>query len=453
MPADHVQLVSGWYHRLDPRSVLDLSRVDSPDRELYVELDAWVSAGMMHQLRGPPVVTSMSRSIRLAANAHPAQSAHLFSGFRGTGKTTELSRLTAQLQDDQFTVLRVSARKYHHLTAALSLEELAVVLAAGIGEAALETLGDARLPALAKQGVWERISTSLSGFVENSKVSFTFAGIQLKPALYRGQGLKAQLEQVLRDRPDQTREFLHGFVSDIAASIHPRQLVIVVDDLEKYDVPSDQVVEVYTQMQELFFAGADLLRLPSCHVVYTVPPYVALLNRSLAEKYDGNLYLLPSVKIRSRPPEHEDFLPGLAALERLIAERVDLDALFGSARKACMRHLLLASGGNLRDLFTLVRGPVSAALDVGLPVGEADVEQSVQRHAAQFRLTRSPYELIRDVRRRGDLIDVGDGRQAGFADALDQRLLLCYWNGDFWYDAHPLIEPQLDAAARFEDDP
>ncbi len=446
MIEDHFQLISRWYQQLDPLRTLDLSRPDSPDRALYIELDAWEYEGQRNQLRGPPAIPSMVRAIRLAGGSKVARSTHLFSGFRGTGKTTELSRVAELLRAHGFTVLRVSARKYHHLSAALSLEELAVLLAAGIGEAAMETLGEAQLPSLAKQGVWERIGGSLQRLFSESQVSLNFAGVQLKPALYRGEGLKTQLDRVLRDRPDKTREFLHSFVSDIAASVHPRQLVILVDDLEKYDVPTERVASVYTQMQELFFAGADLLKLPSCHVVYTVPPYVALLNRAIKEKYDGNLYLLPSVKVRERPPGHAAFVPGLAALEALIAQRVDLDALFGAERAQCMQRVIVASGGNLRDLFGVMRGPVQAALDIGLPVGLEQVEYSIQLHAAHFRLTQEPYELVRDVRRRGDLLGVDQSRQRGFADALDQRLLLCYWNGDFWYDAHPLIEAQLDAA-------
>lgn len=105
----------------------------------------------------------MLQAIRLAADKSQAASTHLFSGFRGTGKTTELGRLAELLGElHDFTVLRVSARKYHHLSAALSAEELAVLLAAGIGEAAIETVGESQLPKLASQGVWERLSNRSS---------------------------------------------------------------------------------------------------------------------------------------------------------------------------------------------------------------------------------------------------------------------------------------------------
>ena len=440
MSDDHLQLIARWYQRLDPDRAF-------ADGGLYVDLDHFDCDGRPLHLRGPAPVTAMLELIRLASVGMPTQSTHLFSGFRGTGKTTELGRLATWLEAYGFTVLRVSARKYHHLTTALSREELAILLAAGIGEAALEVLGEGALGQLAKQGVWEKLSGGLEKLFKESELTFEFGPAKLKPALYRGEGLKIQLEQALRDRPDRTRELLHGLVHDITAAIHPRQIVVLVDDLEKFDVPTTRVVEVYTQMQELFFASADLFELPGCHVVYTVPPYVALLNRSIKEKYAGNLHLLPCVKVRSRPPTHEPYAPGIAALTRLIEQRVDLDALLGPHRDDCMRRLVIASGGNLRDLLSLVRDCVRPALDAGLPVGPDIVEQAIQLHAAHFRLTREPFELIRDIRVRGDLLDVDEARQRGFADALDQRLLLCYWNGDFWYDAHPMIEAQLDAVA------
>ncbi len=445
MPDEHFKLVSRWHQNLDPRRVIDLSQEDGRDKQLYVELDAWRHEGQTWNLRGPPAVVSMFRAIRLAADEPEAASAHLFSGFRGTGKTTELSRLTELLREKNFTVLRVSARKYHNLSRALSPEEFAVLLAAGIGEAALELVGETQLVELRKRGVWERISGSLKTLFSKSELVFKFGVADLKPALFQGAGLKQNLGELLGDRPDQTQAFLHDFVRDITEALHPRQLVVLVDDLEKYDVPTDRVAAVYEDMKEIFFSASTLLKLP-CHVVYTVPPYVALLNRSIKDKYDGNLYLLPSVKLRSRPPERLPFAPGISAYEALLAQRVDLDRLFGDQRERCLERLIVASGGNLRDLFSLLRGPVKAALDQELPVGLAEAEASIRLHAGHFRLTREPYELVRDIRRRGVLLDVDTQRQRGFADALDQRLLLCYWNGDFWYDSHPLIEPQLDDA-------
>lgn len=198
-------------------------------------------------------------------------------------------------------------------------------------------------------------------------------------------------------------------------------------------------------MAQLFFHSPDILKLPLCHTIYTIPPYLAFINPGIAEVYDGRLHVLPSVKLRSRPPQREPYQPGIDALEAVIAERVDLDALFGEQRKDCVTRLIRASGGNLRDLFVLLTGPIMAAVDDGLPVGLAHVERTIQKQAGPRRmLLKGPFEILSEVREHGDLTSIGDGRLGDFAAAMDQHLLLCHWNGDFWYDVHPIIESSLD---------
>lgn len=443
---DNLTLLRRWYRRLDPQRALDLTHEGGDDNELYVGLDAWTFEAKVHALRGPAAVASILRNIRISANDFEARSTHLFAGFRGTGKTTELSRLTRDLRaTGGYSVLQVSARDYHHLSDSLSIEELAVLLVAGIGEAALETLGEAQLPTLAKVGVWPRISELLSGIFKESGLSLRFGPVELKPALRQGAGLKVDLRQALHDRPHRLREFLHEFVSEIAAAIRPRRLVILIDDLEKYDVPGDRVVDVYQEMADLFFHSADVLKLPNCHVIYTVPPYLAFANRAISSAYDGRLHILPSIKVRARPPEHTPFEPGLAALHALVAERIDLDQLFGEAREMCLRRLVLASGGNLRDLFNMLRDVVELALDAELPVGGAEVDVTVERHAAHrtLMLVQDEFELLVDVSAHGDLSRLRHDRRRAFAQAMDQQLLLAYWNGSVWYDTHPLVEREL----------
>ncbi len=439
-PETGLQQIQRWHRQLDPQRALN-----STEDDRYVALDAWEYEGSTYALRGPAPVTSILRILRMTADQPGAASAHLFAGFRGTGKTTELSRLTRELREHGgFTVLAFSAREYHHLSDSLSIEELAVILAAGIGEAAMNVIGEAQLATFATEGVWNRISRVLSGLFTESGLELRFGPVALKPALRQGEGLKADLRTALRDRPDRLQQFLHEFVGSIASAIYPRQLVVLVDDLEKYDARWDRVDAVYRETADLFLHFPHILKIPQCHVIYTVPPYLALINRAISGAYDGRLHILPSIKIRSPPPEHTPHEPGIAALREVVAERVDLDLLFGSAADACIRRLTFASGGNLRDLFNILREPLEAALDLGLPIAIEQVDLAIQRHAAHRMLFQTEFELLLDVRRRGNLTDVDDEQRGGFAQAMDQQLMLCYWNGKLWYDAHRLVEPQLD---------
>ena len=92
--ADRLALLSRWRRRLDPSHALDLGP-DSEDSKLYVDLDAWVHDGERQALRGPSTIVDIVRDLRLSNNGFAESSTHLFSGFRGTGKTTETQPTSA----------------------------------------------------------------------------------------------------------------------------------------------------------------------------------------------------------------------------------------------------------------------------------------------------------------------------------------------------------------------
>ncbi len=444
-------LLATWYGQLDP-GPLDVAK-SATDRALYVDLDGWVdAAGEARGLRGPAAVEQILDTIRLAARQPAPSSTHLFAGFPGTGKSTELSRLARELSGQRrspgFSVLRVNARRYHGLDRALSVEEMAILLAAGIGEAALETLGGNDLPALRKTGVWETIYSRIQKALADSSTTFKLGVADIKPALFRGSvSLRDRLREAMGEKAhDKLKELLHGLVQEIAVAVHPRQLVVLVDDLEKYTVSTLNVADVYQQMADLFFHNAALLKLPNCHTIYTIPPYLAFINQGIAGVFDNLLHLLPSVKVQGRPPERAPNPGGIQALTKMMGTRVDLDQLFGAARDECMHRVVIASGGHLRDLANLLKRVVQLAMRRPLPLGVREVDAAIEQHGAARTLLKDDLEILLDVSQHGDLGNVETERLGAFAGAMDQQLILCFWNGEFWYDAHPLIAHKLERA-------
>lgn len=453
MPTDdQEELLATWYGRLDP-GPLDVAESEQ-DRARYVDLDGWRAPdGQVRGLRGPAVVEKILDTIRLTARQPAPGSTHLFAGFPGTGKTTELGRLTRELgapgRSPGFSVLRVSARRYHRLDRALSIEEMTVLLMAGIGEAALETLDEAALPRLQKaQSVWDSVHARIKKVLGDSAVTFKLGIADIKPALFGGgTSLRDQLRAALGEKADEKlRELLHGLVLEIATAIHPRQLVVMVDDLEKYTVSTPNVAEVYQAMADLFFHNAALFKLPLCHTIYTVPPYLAFLNQGIEGVFDDLLHLLPSVKVHGRPPERHPYPPGIDALTRIISTRVDLDLLFGTDREACMEQLVIASGGHIRDLASIMKRVVRIALRETLPLGLHDVRNAIIQHGAARTLLKDDLDILLEVSKHGDLGRVETQRLGACAGAMDQQLILCYWNGEFWYDAHPIIAGKVEKA-------
>lgn len=431
--------LAAWYAACDPDG--DPINPGDPADQRYVPLDAWSDPHLSAPvaLRGPSAAHHIARDIRLRARGpHPA-SAQLFSGFRGSGKSTELARVRAELSKD-FTVLSFRADLYHHMSEAMSPEELALVLVAGIGEQAEAVLG----AALPKAGVWDRIWSFLQQEVTVTELNLSGGPLEVKALLKSGSDFRARLASLLRNKPDRLRAFVHDSVQQVVAAA-PKPLVVLADGLEKYYAPTDRIPEVYQAVADLFFHHADLLRLPGCHVVYTVPPYVAFLNKGVADRLGGRVKVLASVMTQSRPPDREPFDPGLRALEYVLAKRVRLDRLFlPEERDACVRAIVQASGGHVRDLLHLAREVIAAVTDApvaaDLPTVQRCVDLLAQSRGVIFARTRS---LLARIATRGNLDDVDASDLHELTLALDQYLVLHYHDDTPWYDVHPLIRSRV----------
>ena len=120
MDNDTPKLLGTWYDNCDPDRALSESEL----RAWYVPLDAWLdAAGGKHSLRGPYAAEEIFEHIVIASHAPGGRSTQLFSGFRGTGKSTELGRVAARLrQNPRFVVLRVDATEYRDMTSAPTRE-------------------------------------------------------------------------------------------------------------------------------------------------------------------------------------------------------------------------------------------------------------------------------------------------------------------------------------------
>lgn len=446
MPKADLELLAGWYERCDPDRRLTPQEL----RDWYVPFDAFPSReGRTLSLRGPSASELLIRHIRLASRGMQGSSAQLFAGFRGTGKSTELARVEQELAaTGEYVVLRVNAEDYWNGTHTLTPEELALILAAGVEEAANARL---ELGVRGPSGVWDQIMGELKALESSLKLDLKldFGPVELAANLQRGgPSFREKLNRLLGERPEHLRSFLHGRIARLSQRLGSPRLVVLVDGLEKFSAAADEVALVYKGMADLFYHQDELLRLPGCHVVYTIPPYLRFLNKGLETQYRG-IRTLPNIKVQGRPPLREPFGPGVEALEQVVAKRINLDQLFGQQRRSLVERLVLASGGHVRELLLLMGEVIGHALDHGLPVSAAGVDEAIRLRADQkgnffFRSTR---ELLREVAETGRIEPRDDDGLSALSRAMDDFLVLCYYNGEPWYDVHPLV---LDRATQKE---
>ncbi len=419
--------IGKWIANCDPQVPID------PDDERYLDFEQFDDDG---SLRGEDHITGLYDGVTL----RPAPSCQLFSGFRGTGKTTELRRLKQLLEAEGYVVLLVDARNYHDLHHPLTVEDLAVFVAAAFGDATAELLEKD----VVKESYYGRLKDLLkSDVIPDVKVPMGV--MDLKIGVRNAKPFWVTIRDALAASPEKLREHSHGFIRRCVRRIlktrpEPEGVVFVVDSLEKLSglTPAD-FPGVMNSLLRVFRDAPDLLRIPSCHVIYSMPPYARIVSPRLASQFRMSL-VLPAIKVFERGEDPAPFAPGVRALSELVARRIPVDKVFGP-RRDLLERLVTYSGGHIRMLIVFVQELLYGAARRGLPPAEKDVERAVQpfREQAQMAVRRSGVPILERVLHHGSIASHDDDLDPMVAQFLDDFIVLCYRNGGGWYEVHPLV--------------
>jgi hypothetical protein len=386
-------------------------------------------------------VEILARNIRYTAGA----SVQLFSGFRGTGKSTELRRLRARLRARGYLVLLVDLANYLNLSDRIDVSDFLMAVAGSVGDLVVDEGHVVDNPA--RVGYWQRFLD----FLKNTSINPQEIGIEAGLP-----GAKLNLKANLRNDPvfvrrlqDRMATHLGAFVEDVRKyfagltdllihydQVEPGRIVLLVDSVEKIRGASANANEVQASVEVLFASHSDKLRIPSYHVVYTVPPYLKVRYAGLGGEYGlGGVQILPTLKVRAaqaRTPHQ----PGLDALEKVVACRGDWKRLLGD--RVVLDRLSDMSGGHLRDLLRFMADLIVRARS--LPVSEAVVGRAIEQLRQEYLpIAENDARWLARIAEtnRAELADLSD--LPNLARFLDTHLVLCYRNGAEWYDVHPLV--------------
>lgn len=374
-----------------------------------------------------------------------------FTGQRGTGKSTELRRLEQLLLGESSQVIRFDSLDFITETEKVTVESVLLLVTAGLAAWADEHHKQDFLAA----GAWTRFANWLQTDVELTDVSAH--GLKLK--LKEQQVSVAAKIRSLSSPLEWTKQ-VQDFAGDIVAFIRERtqreRVVVIVDSLERLRGVSGADQDAMFQHVITTFAGDfDRLRIPGASVVYSVPPYLALMAdiRNFV-----TCHALASVRVYGKPVVHgkhtaarrQPRTEGLDKMRSLIERRY---ALWGQVLDdSALNALAQASGGDLRHFMQrLVSGVVGKALFAldRLPLGADDaiVQQVIDENRGETeRLTvKSEWPLLADIADTHNAIatDRGDSLRT-LARLFDTRVILNYRNGAEWFDIHPLLWPLID---------
>ena len=419
------------YNRCDPAEALN------PDDSRNVDLDALGTPGRL--VRGVHWVARLARRIELASGPVTL----LFTGLRGSGKSTELNRLAARLSRRDgaaMLTVTVNAEAVLDLHNPIDVPDLIAAVLVETERAVLQAEGGdpnraLQEPWLPRFTAWlARTDVELRG-MGLSVGDKNLAGANLVMEMKTRPALRARVRQIVTAHlstflRDAQQEF--GKLRERAQGAGWKGLVVIVDSLEKLRGTTSNWSQVVESAERVFVGGAPYLRLP-VHVVWTVPP--AMLSRRV-----DHVEFMPMIKLRER--HGGPFAPGEDAARALIERRIPrelLSEILGpTSVDDRVRRLIAWSGGYPREIVRLLQATVVAS-DGAL--AEHAFNRIFNELADEYRkvVPTAMFPWLAKVAQE-HYLTLEDPSQQQAADLmLSNNVVLRYLNDRDWFDLHPAV--------------
>lgn len=368
----------------------------------------------------------------------------LFTGHRGTGKTTELLRVQRMLMQGQGTnqvfVSFLECESWVDLNDVNPEDLVLQMVRQLVADLNKEGFGQGleRLQAFFREA-WEILNSD----VELKDLAIAGDPVKLGIAIKHIPGVRAKLRKFLEDRRPRLFELVNQQIISPGREWLKNKgysdILLIVDELDR--IPQKQMDDHgLTNHQQLFLNSTDALRALRCDVLYTIPIELAYshCHGRLNDAYGGEILTLPMISV----PGRED--SGLQHLRDIIERRAIAAGL--SLEDLCSREVLdricRLSGGHPRSLFTLLR----AALDRTdtLPLTSAVVQRAIRSQATDFAksLSDDQWAAVKKVHETRDRL-TGESERDLWMTFLRERYVYAYYDGEvdgLTYDWNPLLD-------------
>jgi hypothetical protein len=382
-----------------------------------------------------------------------------FMGHQGVGKSTEVSRLAIKITQ-QFRIIRFSAinnldpRSFKSLDIVLTMmadvakETSKPVSEGGAGKAP----PDARL-----REIWDWFATEKDTHEQATSAAIMIeggAGAKADSLWGKILGLFAMLKGEMKFASNHKQEIIEyrfnrlpllveianrllDDCNDLLKKATGHEWLFIGEDFDKPGIPSPVV-------EDLFINYADVFRKLRVHMIFSLPISLYYSGKAVELPFASDQsYILPDT-----PMFYQDHTPNTAgrlAVADVLRARM-LPSLFETVQ---MERLIVASGGNLRDLFALVNYAADTAdLRSATTINSDDANSAINNLRSDYerRLGQSPYdsEDITYPDKADRLLRIYNGDQeAQVTDAVVYSLLrsraVQEFNGHHWFGVHPLV--------------
>jgi hypothetical protein len=346
MPLD----VAQFFKACNPSHTLAYSNPD--DRKYYIDFS---------DVRGTNLIQELRRTIDLLPQERTCQ---LFTGHVGCGKSTELLKLKAELEGQDFFVVYFESSEDLDMSD-VDVTDILLAIAHQVSEK-LEA-HQIRIKPNYFINLFAEVGEILQTPIDITGVEFSVGISKVTAKTKDSPKLRSQLRQYMEPRTNgilkSINEDLFGTAIAELKRRSKKGLVVIIDNLDRVD--ARQLQTGRTQPEYLFIDRGDQLSRLNCHVVYTIPLGLVFSNENetLKQRMGGGISpkVLPMVPVKNRTGGQDEngvnllrhMILARAFPHAAIAQRLDhLPQIFD--RPELIDRLCLVSGGHVRNLLGLV---------------------------------------------------------------------------------------------------
>ncbi|MBW4473513.1 MAG: ATP-binding protein [Stenomitos rutilans HA7619-LM2] len=424
-----------FFEACDPSRTLIIGKPE--DRQYYIDFAS---------VRGGKIIEALERTILLKARTNQP-SCQLFTGHIGCGKSTELRRLQADLEQKGFHVVYFESTEDLDM-ADVDVTDILLAIIRQVSES-LEKAGIRLRPSYFK-GLLNELADILQTPIELSDVEFSLPmGLgKVTAQTKESPKLRSRLRQYLEPRTRSILEALNKEVLGLATERLKQQgkqgLVVIVDNLDRVD--NRPVVGDRTQPEYLFVDRGEQLRQLNCHVVYTIPLVLIFSNeyQALTNRFGGGVSpkMLPMVPVQCR--DGSEHLEGLNLLRQIVltrafptvdpARRTELTPqIFENSET--LDRLCRISGGHIRNLLGML---YRCLQEDDPPISSGCLERAIREHRDSLTLAISDEEwlLLNQV-----IQQQGVSGEAGHQTLLRSLFVFEYHDDQQgrWFNVNPVL--------------
>lgn len=422
-----------FYHACNPSKTIVVGNPE--ERRYYIDFSS---------VRGGKIIEELSRTITRLSPEDPT--CQLFTGHIGCGKSTELLRLKAILEEKGFYVVYFESSEDLEM-ADVDLTDILLAIAHQV----TENIKSQSI--YLKSEYFHNLLTELCQILPNSlewsdSPDFDLAISKITAQSKESPKLRSQLRQYLEPRTSGILTSINQDIINPATEQLKQQgkkgLVVIVDNLDRVD--NKPVASGRSQPEYLFVDRGEQLRKLNCHLVYTIPLSLIFSSSSefLKNRLGGGVApkVLPMVPVRLR--SGEDCPQGLKLLRQMVLARAfpDLDPedqldLITEVvdTPETLDRLCRVSGGHIRNLLGLLYRCLQSE---DPPFPRKLVERVIQERAAELSLAlqAGDRELLREVAKTKQI----------HGEKKYQRLLRNMFVFEYrlgrvgrWFDVNPML--------------